>query len=289
VFVAGYRHFLRTAASLQWDEAAIDLSADARAWPVLEGSLRARIVRILAGFCVGESAVAEEIAPFAGAAHDRDACACFRAQAVDERRHARFFDRVAEEVVGVEGSSPSERRGALRGELSEEFLVLFEVRLFAAARALAAEGVGVGVATSAGGGPGASLRNAVGLYHLLLEGIVFTAGQRALLGLLERVRPALPGLRNGLERVVADERWHVGLGARLLAEAGGDGGDIDRLSAAAGPALAAWGDAVDPELGERVLRLHRRWLAAALGGAAAQPGSDRSSTPPRTPLATATR
>ena len=58
--------------------------------------------------------------------------------------------------------------------LSPEFLALFEVRLPVAASSAPGE--------------------AVGLYHMVLEGVVFTAGQLALLDLLD---DRLPGLRSG--------------------------------------------------------------------------------------------
>ena len=119
MFVEGYGHFLRTAASLRWDEEAVDLSADARAWPALDPRLRGHLVRLLAGFCVGEAAVASELGPFAGAAHDPDAAACFEVQVLDEARHARFFDRFTAEVGGGRGLR-SERapRGAAAASVS---------------------------------------------------------------------------------------------------------------------------------------------------------------------------
>ena len=60
--------FSRTVARLQWDPAAIDLSGDVRAWPGLRAARRRRLTTLLAGFCVAEDAVAEELTPFSGAA-----------------------------------------------------------------------------------------------------------------------------------------------------------------------------------------------------------------------------
>ena len=173
---AGYDHFLAIAARSQWDDAAIDLRADARAWPEVAD---ARLTELVAGFCVGEEGVAEHLAPFGPAAE------CFAAQQRDEERHARFFARYAA-TVGL--ADP-------RAHVSPAFLELFEVRLPEAA-------------ARAGG-------EAVGLYHMVLEGVVFTAGQLALLDLLD---DRLPGLRTGAELVLRDERWHVGFGARCLAD-----------------------------------------------------------------------
>lgn len=237
MFVSGYGHYLRTAASLQWDEAAVDLSADAAAWPSVPAAARERLQRLIAGFCFGEAQVAEELAPFA-AASSGDVAACFAAQAIDEARHARFFARVALELLGT--GAP-----ALREHVEPAFAELFEQRLPAAARRLAS---------------GAGLRGAVALYHLVLEGIVFTAGQLAALELLD-AHPELPGLRRGMELVLLDERWHIGFGTRLLTALDGDSAEIALAEAAR--AVEAWGAAVPAGVRERVLKLHGRRLAVA--------------------------
>ena len=247
-FLPGYGHFVRTAASLQWNEAVVDLRPDAETWPKLSPLRRRRISALLAGFCVGEARVADELEPFARASRDETAATCFRLQARDEARHARFFDRVALEVARVPGAGPSERRTALRPLVDRAFLSLFEERLPHVARELASDADG--------------LEGAVALYHLVLEGVVFTAGQLAMLALLEEDE-ALPGLRRGVELVLRDERWHIGFGARSLALIDASPETAAGLLAAAEPALDAWGDLVEPTLRTRVLEIHRRRLHAA--------------------------
>ena len=96
---------------------------------------------------------------------------------------------------------------------------------------------------------------AVGLYHMVLEGVVFTAGQYAL---LELVDDRLPGLRAGMELVLRDEKWHVGFGTRCLADADVSQADIEAILAEGERAAAVWA----PEQAERVVRtLHRRMAA----------------------------
>jgi ribonucleoside-diphosphate reductase beta chain len=87
---------------------------------------------------------------------------------------------------------------------------------------------------------------------MVLEGVVFTAGQYAL---LERLDGRLPGLRRGTELVLRDERWHVGFGTRCLIDAGLDEAAI---LAEGERAAALWA----PEQAERVLSTLRRRLAA---------------------------
>jgi len=232
--LAGYQHLLFAGRRLQWDEAALDLAADAAAVPALPRDARDRLSRLVAGFCVAEAAVAEHLTPFVdrSAGGDPDAHACFALQQGDEARHARFFTRVADEALGL----PTDRH-ALAGE---ELVRLFEDDLPDRAAALAQDADG--------------FTEAVGLYHLVLEGIVFAIGQEALLAALDAAG-TLPGTREGVARVQADERWHVGLGVLHLRTLG-RAVDVEEPAARA---AAAWGpDVATPERLERVLRAHRR-------------------------------
>lgn len=231
--LAGYDHLLAAARRLQWDADALDLTADAAAWPAVAPARRARITALVGGFRVAEHAVADHLAPFAaaaGARGDAAARACFEMQAGDERRHARFFDRAADEVCGL-------------GPVTPELRALFTDELPRLARALA--------------GGEAALEDGVGLYHLVLEGIVFAIGQGALAAELDAAA-VLPGLAEGVRRVQADERWHVGLGVLCLQDA------ARRANVAAYAAVAAraWGpDVATPARVEQVLAVHERRLA----------------------------
>jgi ribonucleoside-diphosphate reductase beta chain len=131
---------------------------------------------LLANLRLAETAVAEELDPLIAAAGP-DARACFEAQRRDERRHARFFARYADAV------------GA--GEPEEEWRERFQVELPRVARER-------------------SLAEAVGLYHMVLEGAVLT---RALHTLIDA------GVA-GADLVLRDERWHVGFGVRVLKDLG---------------------------------------------------------------------
>jgi len=227
--LAGYEHLLRAADRLRWDEATIDLRADARAWATLDEARRPALRRLVAGFLVAEEAVAVALDPFVAAAGDPLVRACFAAQQADEERHARFFARVAGEVVGVH---PHDAPRAVHA--------LFTRRLPETAMALAR-----GDATLADG---------VALYHLILEGVVFAAGQEALMEALRDT--GLDGVRAGAARVQADERWHVGLGVRCLQDAGLACEQLEALLGEGERAARAWGlRSVDAA---RAARVHGR-------------------------------
>ena len=126
---ARYDTFVILAETLQWDEAAIDFAPDTRAWPMLDDAENAQVLGLIAGFCIAESAVSGHLGSFQAAASDDSVAACFRAQARDEHRHARFFDRVAAEVAAVPGADTAARQDVLRTLVCPELVALFEERL----------------------------------------------------------------------------------------------------------------------------------------------------------------
>jgi ribonucleoside-diphosphate reductase beta chain len=244
---ARFDTFVILAESLQWDEAAIDFTADMQAWPALGDAERTGVLGLIAGFCIAESAVSGHLASFEAAASDDSVAACFRAQARDEHRHARFFDRVAAEVAAVPGGDIAARQDVLRTLVSPELVALFEERLPATARRLAEDREG--------------LTAAVGLYHMVLEGVVLLAGQNSMLDTLAyRLSAGLPGVRRGVELVLRDERWHIGFGTRLIREAGLGPDEVEALLTLGQAAAGAWGDLVSPDAAERAARIHRTRL-----------------------------
>jgi len=245
--ITGYGHFAQLADSLQWDETTIDLTADVQAWPKLEDDEHDQVLGLLAGFCVGETSVATHLTSFQGAATTDDKMAqVFAAQARDEARHARFFDRVVTEVIGVEGSNMTERIDNMRDRISPDLLELFEERL---------PRIAAGVAEDH-----QNLTSAVGLYHMILEGVVLTAGQHALLQAIERLSVGLPGVHKGMELVLRDERWHIGFGSRVIQSADVVDDEMEELLTQGVKAASAWGDLISADDIEKVEHLHRRRL-----------------------------
>lgn len=245
--LAGYDYFLDIAKSVQWDQNNVDLAVDVAEWPLLDSNFREQVMGLLAGFCIAEWAVADELPAIAHEIDDPSAAQCLRMQAGDEVRHSQFFDRVVAEVARVPGDTRDERRSAVRHRMSPEFLRLFEEELPRRAAQVSSEG---GVAA------------AVGLYHMVLEGVVLIAGQFAFFDVLDK-DSQLPGLRQGVELVHRDERWHIGFGARCLQDLPLKTGTVDRILAEGEEAVSVWGDHVAPKHTEKMMQLHRRRLRAA--------------------------
>jgi ribonucleoside-diphosphate reductase beta chain len=248
--------FSKVVARLQWNPAAIDLTEDARAWPELPDERRRCLMTLFAGFRVAEDAVSEHITPFADVAREADLASheslmawVFFLQRRDEDRHAQWFDRVAAEVIGLPGDTPAERREAARAYVPPAVLELFEERLPAMATELS-EGR-------------AALDEGVALYHMVLEGTIFDAAHHALRTYL--ADDALPGVREGVERVELDERWHVGFGLRCLIESQPSQDLLEELLARAEEAATAWGDVLPEDTREYVAgTCHHRLVAVGL-------------------------
>jgi ribonucleoside-diphosphate reductase beta chain len=109
----------------------------------------------------------------------------------------------------------------------------------------------------------------VSLYHMLLEGVIFDAGQHALLE--DLADGALPGVREGVERVERDERWHVGFGLRCLIETRPSAEVLGELLDRAEEAAMAWGGAVPEAACARSARkvAHRLHVAGLITPSAA--------------------
>ena len=247
--ITGYNHFAQLAESLQWDETDIDYSVDREAWPQLTNAENAQLLGLIAGFVIAETSVSGQLASYQAAASDDSMEKVFRAQARDEARHARFFDLVSAEVACVPGADPAARRDASRSHVSTELVDLFEERLPATAQRLAEDHEG--------------LTAAVGLYHMVIEGVVLLAGQHAMLDALEGLSVGLPGVRKGMELVLRDERWHIGFGSRIVQSAAIGRDEADALLEQGETAAKVWGDLITTDAIETAVRQHRRRLKAA--------------------------
>jgi ribonucleoside-diphosphate reductase beta chain len=236
--------FSRLVAKLQWDANGIDLKPDAVAWRELPDERRERLAVLLAAFRIADDAVSKHLTPFGPAANNSLVAWVIFLQRRDEERHATFFDRVAAEVLGLPGDTKEERRLAARELAPPGILELFEERL----PAMSAE-------MEQGR---ADLSDGMALYHMTLEGMVLSAGQRALLTDLDD--GALPGVRKGVYHVELDERWHIGFGLRCLIDARPSRELIDGIEAEAEAAAAAWGDALPVEIRDMIVPMARRRL-----------------------------
>ena len=237
--------FSKLVAKLQWNPDAIDLGPDAKAWTELPDDRRDRLTKLLAGFRIADNAVSLHLEPFGPAANNSLIAWVMFLQRRDEKRHATFFDRVAAEVLKLPGDAPEDRLEAARELAPPGIIKLFEEELPAMAAEIEAGRAG--------------LNEGMSLYHMTLEGMVLSAGQRALLTDLED--EVMPGVRKGVYHVELDERWHIGFGLRCLIDYNPPREVLDSIMGHAEEAADAWGDALPDEIRDLIIPMARRRLA----------------------------
>jgi Ribonucleotide reductase, small chain/SCP-2 sterol transfer family len=187
-----------------WSATEIDLSEDRRQWEEeLTPFQRKAALWNYALFFWGEDAVADNLSPYIDAAPREEQKYFLATQQVDEARHAVLFGRFMAEVVGI-GGSQGERLEAIRPQLTWGFRKVFD-RLDTMADELRKDR------------SKPKLAAAVTLYHVIVEASLAQPGQHFIEGYLEE-RDLMPGFRQGMRNVAADEQRHIAFGVKLLAD-----------------------------------------------------------------------
>lgn len=156
-------------------------------------------------FFFGEDEVADQLSPFIDAAPLEEHKYFLTTQQVDEARHAIFFSRFFNEVIGVGGNNYAETLRAADKDLTYGIKKVFETL----AR--------VTDEMRAGDRSIPKLAQAVTLYHFVVEGTLAQTGQHFIADYLNRM-DVMPGFRFGMENVEKDEQRHIAFGVKLLAD-----------------------------------------------------------------------
>ena len=188
-----------------WQATSIDFSRDAEQWQADFTDLERKAAYW--NYCLffwGEDAVADGLSPYIDAAPLEEQKYFLATQQVDEARHAVFFNRFMKEVVGVGGDSVGDSLEAIKPELTWGFNKIFD-RLVTMSDELRKD-------------PSIpKLAAAVTLYHVVIEATLAQPGQHFITSYLSD-RDLLPGFREGMEKVAADEQRHIGFGVKLLSD-----------------------------------------------------------------------
>jgi hypothetical protein len=188
-----------------WRATEIDFTEDACQWrEEFTDFERKAALWNYALFFWGEDAVTDGLSPYIDAAPLEIQKYFLATQQVDEARHAVFFDRFMEEVVGLPGDNVNDRLAAIKPQLTWGFRKVFD-RLEQMTRELRTD---------------PSLPNlaaGVTLYHFVIEATLAQPGQHFITSYLSE-RQLLPGFSDGMEKVALDEQRHIGFGVKLLAD-----------------------------------------------------------------------
>ena len=189
--------------SQQWNAEEIDLERDAHDYRRrLPRRFRAEMEKLIATFIVGEYTGVDLLSPvMLGAAQEEDVM-FLATQAADETRHAQLMFRVGREVLGYDDDPHLMLRQAwdLAAEEHQQ-IALIEGEIM---RDIAAS-------------PTDYTRwiRGVTMFHMVTEGIMALAGQRAAIQLLGKLN-IMPGLRSAFAGLCRDESRHIGFGLHSL-------------------------------------------------------------------------
>lgn len=189
-----------------WRAMEVDFSQDRIDWHErMTPEQRKGAMWIFTLFFHGEDTVADTLGPYIEAAPLEEQKEFLTTQQVDETRHAVFFKRFFEEVVGVGDGTMGGTLKATTPELTWGHRQTFGHLEEMAQRLKRAPEDRV------------LLAKAVTLYHIMIEGGLAQSGQHILETKLEEL-DLLPGFRDGMRNVALDEQRHIAFGVRLLAD-----------------------------------------------------------------------
>jgi ribonucleoside-diphosphate reductase beta chain len=187
-----------------WRAHELDFSVDREHWLITPSEAQRHTAFSIGSFYVGEERVTADLAPFLLAAPSGEVEAFLATQLVDEMRHAVFFDRFANEVMGLESGSFRERLHEIEDRMLGPWHFLFDDSLRDIANRIKdrpddLELFVEGIVT----------------YHIVTEGVLAMPGQRIMIEYTAD-HDLYPGFNKGFSLVEQDEHRHIAFGVRFL-------------------------------------------------------------------------
>jgi ribonucleoside-diphosphate reductase beta chain len=202
-----------------WSAHAIELDQDVTDWTEkVTQAEKDELAYNLSAFFIGEERVATQFSGLVRAYDDQHEESFLTTQQVDEVRHAQFFNRFYERVLGRDGTF-DERLQKARDDVNESFIELFDGHLVDAQERLLADPSDLEAKV-----------DFVVLYHMVIEGTLALTGQFFMQSYLEK-KGFMGGLLEGYQRISQDEHRHVAYGTWFLKEQCGDPGIRRRVRA----------------------------------------------------------
>jgi ribonucleoside-diphosphate reductase beta chain len=187
-----------------WRAHELDFSVDREHWLVTPAEAQRHTAFSIGSFYVGEERVTADLAPFLLAAPSGEVEAFLATQLVDEMRHAVFFDRWANEVMGLDSGSFRDRLHEIEDRMLGPWHFLFDDSLREIANRIKdrpddLELFVEGIVT----------------YHMVTEGVLAMPGQRIMIEYTAD-HGLYPGFNEGFSLVEQDEHRHIAFGVRFL-------------------------------------------------------------------------
>jgi ribonucleoside-diphosphate reductase beta chain len=214
-----------------WRAHEIDFSVDREQWVTTPREAQENTAWSLGAFYIGEERVTADLAPFLLAAPSGEVEAFLATQLVDEARHAVFFDRFGAEVMALDADDLRGRMLELQALMLPAWFETFDDGLRDVANRVKANPDDLDLFVEG-----------ITTYHLIIEGVLATTGQRMILKYVED-HGLYPGFQKGFSLVEQDEHRHIAFGVRFLRDAVADdparhGATIERTVAELVPRAA---------------------------------------------------
>jgi hypothetical protein len=186
-----------------WKATELDFSEDRKGWDSLNAIQQKSALWIYSMFFYGEDAVTDGLSPYIEAAPKEEQKYFLATQQVDEARHAVFFHRFFQEVIGVEGDI------AAGLQFTESNLGWGYRNVFGRLERMVEE---LHHDRSL-----PKFAQAITLYHMVIEATMAQPGQHFIEDFFAKAG-TMPGFSAGMEKVSRDEQRHIGFGVKVLAE-----------------------------------------------------------------------
>ena len=206
VHLPSYRELYYRWERQQWRAQDIDFSGDRKQWEGMSQDERTMRLYGLSAFFQGEACVTDTLGPYIIAMPDEEMRIFTTTQLVDEARHTVFFSRFFKEVLGVDKEKLEDALAVAREYMNAHLKYILIDALTEVAWRIQRD-------------PGnmAHLVEGITLYHVIIEGTMALAGQRAILEFY-RMNNLFPAFRGGFTAVARDESRHVVFGVKFLRE-----------------------------------------------------------------------
>jgi ribonucleoside-diphosphate reductase beta chain len=193
-----------------WRVHELDFSIDRQHWLASPREAQENMLWSLGSFYIGEERVTADLAPFVRAAPSGEIEAFLSTQLVDEARHAVFFDRYGAEVLALDAEDLRGRMLEIQKLMLPAWYDVFDGGLRDVAERIQARPDDFDLFVEG-----------ITTYHLIIEGVLATTGQRTILDYSER-HSLYPGFCQGFGLVEQDEHRHIAFGVRFLRDAVAD-------------------------------------------------------------------
>src|SRR5438874_12972072 len=206
VHLPSYRELFYRWERQQWRAEEIDFSSDRFQWEKMGQQERQDRLYGLSAFFKGEACVTDTLGPYISAMPDEEMRIFLTTQLADEARHTVFFARFFKEVLGIDKTKLEDTLAEIQQYMNEQLQYILIDSLSDVAERIRQEPANL-----------AHLVEGITLYHVIVEGTMALAGQRAILEFY-RQNNLFPAFRGGFTAVARDESRHVVFGVKFLRE-----------------------------------------------------------------------